>query len=224
MKNLVVLTGAGMSAESGIQTFRDAGGLWEGYDVMEVASPEGWRKNPGKVLDFYNARKQNVLDSKPNQGHLLLAELEQKLAVTIITQNIDDLHERAGSSKVIHLHGEIRKCRSVLNKHEIWDCKEPIKLGDLCPKGGQIRPHIVWFGEAVPKIDEAIPIIVEADILLVIGTSMDVYPAAGLVNYAKNNIPIILIDPNPNHQSTRNFKHIVKGASEGIKDFIDRYI
>jgi NAD-dependent deacetylase len=198
MKKIVVLTGAGMSAESGLQTFRDADGLWEGHDVMEVASPEGWHKNPELVLDFYNQRRRQLAQVKPNKGHELLAQLEKKYDVQIITQNVDDLHERAGSKNIIHLHGELLKMRSVANTNEFYDCKKDILLGDTCKNGNQLRPHIVWFGEAVPLLDDAIRITEDADILIIIGTSMLVYPAAGLIQYSRPNIPIYFIDPKPN--------------------------
>jgi NAD-dependent protein deacetylase/lipoamidase len=220
MRNLVVLSGAGMSAESGIKTFRDAGGLWEGHDVMEVASPLGWRKNPQKVLDFYNARRKNVNDSQPNKGHKILAELEAFINVNIITQNIDDLHERAGSTNILHLHGEINKCESSIDPEFISDVSNgEIKLGEFCPKGGQLRPHIVWFGEAVPNMEQAMQIVRHADLLLVIGTSMKVYPAAGLSLYAPEDCETWLIDPNPDHDSGGLFKRIVTGASEGMEEF-----
>ncbi len=201
MKKIIVLTGAGMSAESGLQTFRDADGLWEGHDVMEVASPEGWNKNPALVLDFYNQRRKQLLQVKPNKGHQLLAQLEKKYKVQIITQNVDDLHERAGSKHVIHLHGELLKMRSVANENEVYECTNDILLGDKCKKGNQLRPHIVWFGEAVPLLDDAIRITQDADILIIIGTSMLVYPAAGLIQYSRANVPIYFIDPKPNISS-----------------------
>lgn len=195
MKRLVVLTGAGISAESGIRTFRDAGGLWEGHDVMEVASPEGWRKNRELVLDFYNQRRKQALACQPNEAHLELARLEEFFDVTIVTQNVDNLHEKAGSSKVIHLHGELFKSQSTLDPSLVYDMEGwEIKIGDKCEKGSQLRPYIVWFGEMVPMMDVAIDIAREADIFAVIGTSMLVYPAAGLIQYAKNGIPKYIID------------------------------
>lgn len=195
MKRLVVLTGAGISAESGIRTFRDAGGLWEGHDVMEVASPEGWRKNRELVLDFYNQRRKQALSCQPNEAHLELARLEEFFDVTIVTQNVDNLHEKAGSSKVIHLHGELFKSQSTLDPSLVYDMEGwEIKIGDKCEKGSQLRPYIVWFGEMVPMMDVAIDIAREADIFAVIGTSMLVYPAAGLIQYAKNGIPKYIID------------------------------
>ncbi|PZR21176.1 MAG: NAD-dependent protein deacylase [Flavobacterium psychrophilum] len=197
MKKLVILSGAGMSAESGIKTFRDAGGLWEGHDVMEVASPEGWQKNNALVLDFYNQRRRQLFEVQPNQGHIIAAELEKDFDVHIITQNVDDLHERAGSTKVLHLHGELLKARSVHNEDDIIEWKTDINVGDLHTDGHQLRPHIVWFGEMVHAITEAADIVKEADYIVIVGTSMQVYPAAGLVDYAKPSSPIFYIDPKP---------------------------
>lgn len=197
MKKLVVLTGAGISAESGVKTFRDAGGLWEGHDVMEVASIEGWHKNPSLVLDFYNKRRADLKTVAPNLAHRLLQELEHYFEVTIITQNVDNLHERAGSKQIVHLHGELTKMKSLKNPHIILESKPEIFLGDLAADGSQLRPHIVWFGEAVPEIENAIEIVKKADILVIIGTSMQVYPAASLVEYAKSEVPIYYIDKNP---------------------------
>lgn len=195
-KKLVVLTGAGMSAESGISTFRDAGGLWEGHDVMKVASPEGFAENPELVLEFYNQRRKNVRDALPNAGHEFIASLEAHFDVAIVTQNVDDLHERAGSTNIIHLHGEIRKAESTEVPSWVIDLGDKdIVLGDKCRYGHQLRPHIVWFGEAVPKMDEAVQEVYTADILLVIGTSLQVYPAAGLLTYAKPHTKRILVDP-----------------------------
>ena len=197
MKKLVVLTGAGISAESGIKTFRDADGLWEGHDVMEVASPEGYLENPELVLDFYNQRRKQLLEVFPNKAHYNLAKLENYFDVEIITQNVDDLHERAGSSKVIHLHGELLKVRSAVNESNVLDWRKELVLGDLCSEKSQLRPHIVWFGEMVPLLEKAIKITQTADILVVIGTSMQVYPAASLIDYIKPNTPIYFIDPKP---------------------------
>ncbi|EMS31957.1 NAD-dependent protein deacetylase of SIR2 family [Mariniradius saccharolyticus AK6] len=195
MKKLVVLTGAGISAESGISTFRDSGGLWEGHDVMEVASPEGWRKNRELVLDFYNQRRKQALSCEPNAAHLELARLEEHFEVTIVTQNVDNLHEKAGSSKVIHLHGELFKVRSTLDPNLIYDLDGwELKLGDKCEKGSQLRPHIVWFGEMVPMMESAIEHALSADIFAVIGTSLLVYPAAGLIEYTQKDIPKYIID------------------------------
>lgn len=217
MKNLVVLSGAGMSAESGIRTFRDQGGLWEEYDIMEVASIQGWRKNPELMLQFYNKRRKELIDAKPNDGHIVLAELEKDYNVKIITQNIDNLHERAGSTSVLHLHGELMKARSTVDPSLVYTLDHwEMKMGDKCEKGSQLRPHIVWFGEEVPAMKEAISIIESSDYLCVIGTSLNVYPAAGLIHYAPNNIPVFLIDPNPPEALPRGVKVIAKGAGEGV--------
>jgi NAD-dependent deacetylase len=197
MSKIVVLSGAGMSAESGISTFRDAGGLWEGHDVMEVASPEGWQRNPALVLDFYNQRRRQLKEVAPNDGHLALAELEQHFEVSIITQNVDDLHERAGSTRVMHLHGELRKVRSTKAPDLVYHWEEDLSAGDFCELGSQLRPHIVWFGEIVPMIESAAAEISTADIVAIIGTSMQVYPAAGLVGYARRAKRIYYIDPKP---------------------------
>lgn len=226
-KKIVVLTGAGMSAESGISTFRDSNGLWENHDVMDVASPEGWRRNPSLVLDFYNQRRKQLLEVAPNPGHLALAELEAKHQVHIITQNVDDLHERAGSTHVIHLHGELRKSRSTTHDRLVYPCDHDILIGDKCEKGSQLRPHIVWFGEMVPLLDPAADLVSEADIVLIIGTSMQVYPAAGLVGYALPGVPIFYIDPNPaiNYELNRmkNLKIVAEKASTGVKKVISDF-
>lgn len=198
MKNVVVLTGAGISAESGIKTFRDADGLWEGHDVMEVASPRGFRNNPELVLDFYNQRRRQLLEVEPNKAHLNLKKLEQFYKVNIITQNVDDLHERVGSTAITHLHGELLKVRSTENEADVLNWKKDLNLGDVCKSGYQLRPHIVWFGEMVPMLDKAIEITKRADILVVIGTSMQVYPAASLIEFIGNEVPIYFIDPKPN--------------------------
>ncbi|MFO8236286.1 MAG: NAD-dependent deacylase [Bacteroidales bacterium] len=196
MKKLVVLTGSGISAESGLKTFRDMGGLWEQYDVTEVASPEAWERDPELVLRFYNERRKQLLEAKPNEGHKALVELENYFDVQIITQNVDDLHERAGSSKVLHLHGEIRKARSTGDPGLVYNIEgAELNLGDKCEKGYQLRPHVVWFGEAVPAIRDAVQISQTAEIYAVIGTSLQVYPAAGLVDYAPQNIPVYIVDP-----------------------------
>lgn len=198
MKKLVVLTGAGMSQESGIKTFRDSDGLWEEYNIEDVATPEAWKKNPELVMRFYNERRKQLLDCNPNAGHVSLAKLEELFDVDIVTQNIDDLHERAGSTKVLHLHGELKKARSSVDENLIYDIDGwELKMGQKCTKGSQLRPHIVWFGEAVPAISEAIPLVKAADIFAIIGTSMNVYPAASLINYVKPNTPVFLIDPKP---------------------------
>lgn len=220
MKNLVVLTGAGISAESGINTFRDANGLWEGHDIMEIASPEGFANNPALVLDFYNKRRKQLLEVIPNKAHFNLVDLEQFFNVEIITQNVDDLHERAGSKNVLHLHGELLKARSTANKNDIFTWKKDINLGDFSSDGAQIRPHIVWFGEDVPMIEKAVKIVEKADVLVIIGTSMQVYPAAGLVSYVKNNTPIYFIDPKPsvNKNAFNNLTIIEDVASSGTNE------
>ncbi len=218
-KKLVVLSGAGMSAESGLKTFRDSDGLWEGYEVTEVATPRAWKKNPKLVLDFYNMRRKNVLDAQPNAGHYGLAELEEHFDIHIITQNIDDLHERAGSTKVMHLHGEIFKMRSESKEELVYDIRGDIHLGDTAEDGAQLRPHIVWFEEPVPMIEQAIPVVRSADIFLVIGTSLVVYPAAGLVNYAPWPIAKYIIDRIiPYSTSVMNLTAIEKPATEGIAE------
>ncbi|RYZ55100.1 MAG: NAD-dependent deacylase, partial [Sphingobacteriales bacterium] len=194
MKKLLVLTGAGISAESGIKTFRDADGLWEGHDVMEVATPEGFKKNPSLVLDFYNQRRQQLKDVKPNAAHMGLAQLEKEFDITVVTQNVDDLHERGGSTKIIHLHGQLLQARSSQNPDAVIYWSDDIHLGQKAGDGSQLRPHIVWFGEAVPAMDEAMVIASEADILVVIGTSLQVYPAAGLISYVQPNVPVFYID------------------------------
>lgn len=194
---IVVLTGAGISAESGIKTFRDADGLWEGHDVMEVASPQGWHRNQELVLKFYNDRRRHLLSVQPNDGHLALVELEQDHEVVIITQNVDDLHERSGSSRVLHLHGELKKVRSTVHQEIVYEWDKDLNKGDLCEKGHQLRPHIVWFGESVPMMDIAVREVMDADKLLIIGTSLQVYPAAGLSMYCSNMCDIYYLDPYP---------------------------
>lgn len=226
MKKIVVLTGAGISAESGIKTFRDADGLWEGHDIMEVASPIGWNKNPTLVLDFYNKRRAQLLTVQPNKAHEILAELEKQFNVHIITQNVDDLHERAGSSSILHLHGELLKVRSVANEKSIMHWKTDLKLGDCDEKGNQLRPHIVWFGEAVPLIEKAIEIVETADILVIIGTSLQVYPAAGLMNYVNQNVPVYYIDPKPAtiYDLPNKLKVLPLSAVEGMKILKDELL
>ena len=221
-KKLVVLSGAGVSAESGLKTFRDSDGLWEGYNIEDVATPGAWRKNRQLVLEFYNYRRKNVLQAQPNAAHYGLASLQDKFDVHIITQNIDDLHERAGSKKVSHLHGEIFKMRSERNEQLIYDIRGDIQLGDTAEDGAQLRPAIVWFEEPVPMIEEVIPIVYNADIFVVVGTSLVVYPAAGLVSYSRSEIPKYIIDKNiPNTSSFYNLTAIQKPATEGVKELID---
>ena len=217
-KKLVVLTGAGISAESGIKTFRDADGLWEGHNVMDVASPEGWQRNKELVLDFYNQRRKQLHQVKPNRGHSVLAELENDFDVHIITQNIDNLHEQAGSTKVLHLHGELLKARSTKNKTYILDWNHDLIIGDLDNDSNQMRPHIVWFGEEVPALDEAINIIEQADYVAVIGTSLQVYPAASLMHYAKPTVRVFYIDPRPSciHNLQNPLEIIAMNATEGV--------
>ncbi len=218
-KKLVVLTGAGISAESGLKTFRDSDGLWEGNDIYEVATPTGFRKNPQLVLDFYNMRRKDVAAALPNEAHIALASLENDFDVTIITQNIDDLHERGGSTNVVHLHGEIFKMRSVKTYAKIYEIRGDIKMSDVADDGGQLRPHIVWFDEQVPMMEVAVEIMETADIFAVVGTSLVVYPAAGLVNYAPSNIPKFIVDKNlPSVKQIKNLTAIEKPATEGVKD------
>jgi NAD-dependent deacetylase len=209
-KKLVVLTGAGISAESGIATFRDANGLWEGHDVMEVASPQGWRKNPALVLDFYNQRRKNAHEAQPNPGHLTLAQLEEYFEVIIITQNVDNLHEKAGSTHVIHLHGSLFQSRSTLDENLVYDMEGwEIKLGDKCERGSQLRPNIVWFGEMVPMMEKAVEFAQQADIFMVVGTSLVVYPAASLIHYVPKQAPIYVIDPHLPDLAPRPNLHLI---------------
>lgn len=224
MKRIVVLTGAGISAESGIKTFRDADGLWEGHDVMEVASPLGWEKNKELVLDFYNQRRKQLLKVQPNAAHLALVELEEKFDVQIITQNIDDLHERAGSKHVIHLHGELLKARSTFDENLVMDWKKDICIGDYCEHNHQLRPHVVWFGEAVPMFQTAAGIAETADIVIVIGTSMQVYPAAGIVDFAPAKAPVFFIDPKPTIRESGNIEIIEKKAVEGVPMLVQQLL
>lgn len=225
MKKIVVLTGAGVSAESGIKTFRDVDGLWEGHDIMEVASPVGYMNNPELVLDFYNKRRKQLAEVQPNLAHEILAELETDFDVTIITQNVDDLHERAGSTKVIHLHGELLKARNEKDIDSIIDWNKGIVLGDLDCNNIQLRPHIVWFGEEVPEMEKAMEIIEEADYLLVIGTSLQVYPAAGLINYVNEDVLVYYIDPKPAtiYDLGNPLKVIPLSATEGMKIVRDEF-
>lgn len=227
-QKIVVLTGAGVSAESGIKTFRDADGLWEGHDVMEVASPEGWRKNRELVLDFYNQRRRQLKEVEPNAAHYALIELEELYQVVVITQNVDDLHERAGSRNIIHLHGELRKVRSTGDPSLIYDWEDDCSLGDRCDKGYQLRPHIVWFGEAVPAIETAVNEVYNADVIIIIGTSMQVYPAAGLVGYADANAKIYYVDPKPSInyelQRVQTLKVVEEAATTGVRKVIDELL
>ncbi len=220
MKHIVVLTGAGISAESGLKTFRDSNGLWEGHDVMEVASPEGFARNPALVLDFYNQRRRQLLQVIPNSAHELLAKLEKDYIVSIVTQNVYDLHERAGSTNVLHLHGELFKVRSTYDETDVHHWKTDLVLGDLCKKGYQLRPDIVWFGEAVPRIEKAIDICQTADILFIIGTSMQVYPAASLMHYVPLDTQIFYIDPNPAFSGNAKVTVIAEAATSGVKNAI----
>jgi NAD-dependent deacetylase len=226
IKKIVVFTGAGISAESGISTFRDSGGLWDKYDVKDVATPEAWAKNPNLVLQFYNERRKQILEAKPNAAHIALVELEKKFNVQIITQNVDDFHERAGSKSILHLHGEITKSRSTFNPKLIYDIKGwEIKAGDKCEKGSQLRPHIVWFGEMVPEIEYAQHIASEADVFIIIGTSLNVYPAAGLVHSTKTGCPVFLIDPNEvNNPGVTNLVQIREAAGKGVPILVDKLL
>jgi NAD-dependent deacetylase len=226
MKKLVVLTGSGISSESGLKTFRETGGLWENYDVMEVASPEGWNKNPELVLQFYNERRAQLKDVRPNKGHTGLVQLEKYFEVQIITQNVDNLHERAGSSRVLHLHGILTRARSTGDPSLTYEIGyEPIRKGDLCDKGFQLRPDIVWFGEAVPAIEEAAYIASSSEIFAVIGTSMVVYPAAGLIDYVPKSTPVFLIDPNDvGVPIYRHIHFIKKKAGAGVELLKERLL
>ncbi len=225
MKKLVVFTGAGISAESGISTFRDAGGLWEQHRIEDVATPEAWERNPELVLRFYNQRRSKLDDVQPNAGHRTLAELENHFDVRIITQNVDDLHERAGSTQVLHLHGELRKVRSERHEQLVYDWEGDLLLGDLCEKGTQLRPHIVWFGESVPMLMPAAKIASEADIFLIVGTSLQVYPAAGLMMYAPRHIPFFYVDPAPQVnrelQQMPNLIVLAEPATTGLPKIVE---
>ena len=226
MQRIVVLSGAGMSADSGIQTFRDADGLWEGHDVMEVASPQGFHANPELVLDFYNQRRRKLQEVSPNAGHRALVELEAHYEVQIVTQNVDDLHERAGSSKVLHLHGELLKARSTGKPNYIVEWKEDICLGDCCPDGYQIRPHIVWFGEEVPLLPQAAAHTRACDILVIVGTSLQVYPAASLAYFAPPHAQVYLVDPNPGvtEDAIANLQILPENAETGVPTLVERLI
>lgn len=224
MKKILVLTGAGISAESGIKTFRDADGLWEGHDVMEVASPLGWENDMELVLDFYNQRRRQLLKVEPNAAHHALVELQKAYEVEIVTQNIDDLHERAGSKNVTHLHGELLKARSTFDEDLVMDWKKDINIGDFCEHHHQLRPHVVWFGEAVPMFQKAAQIAETADKVIVIGTSMQVYPAAGLVDFAPHYAPVYFIDPKPNISESKNLEIIKKTAVVGVPQLVKKLL
>ena len=228
-KRIAVLTGAGVSAESGLSTYRDNGGLWDNYDPMEVASAEGWAHNPGLVLDFYNMQREHLRSVQPNEAHRLIAQLEERFTVDVITQNVDNLHERAGSTHVVHLHGEATKVRPEncyndndgFSERQVFDVGyDAVHLGDKAPNGVQLRPHIVFFGEAVPKMEQAIELVSQADIVLIVGTSLQVYPAAGLYRYASPGAPIYIIDPADVPLWDKRIVHIRKVATEGMKDFV----
>ncbi|MBU1009321.1 MAG: NAD-dependent deacylase [Bacteroidetes bacterium] len=226
MKQIVVLTGAGMSAESGIKTFRDDDGLWRSHRFEDLATPEAWQRNPQLVLDFYNERRKQLFEVAPNAGHIALAKLENSFDVQIVTQNVDDLHERAGSKNVLHLHGELKKVRSTTNPSLVYTMDHwELKLGDVCAEGGQLRPHIVWFGEAVPNIGQAISLVKKADLLLVIGTSLQVYPAASLIGYAPHGVPVVLIDPKASPATHHlNLRIIRQTAAVGVPVFVDELL
>lgn len=223
-KKIIVFTGAGVSAESGIQTFRAADGLWASYKIEDVATYNAWIKNKELVLDFYNQRRRQILESQPNDAHLLIADLQKKYDVQVITQNIDDLHERAGSKKVLHLHGEITKSRSTVSTNLVYKINgSELNIGDLCEKGSQLRPHIVWFGEEVPEMDNAIALTEKADVFITIGTSLNVYPAANLIHVTPNNIPKYLIDPNDfNLNTVKNLTHLKTSATQGMKILVNK--
>lgn len=223
MKRIVVLSGAGISAESGIRTFRDMGGLWGTYDVMEVASPRAWAANPALVLRFYNERRRQLLSCEPNLAHRIIAQLESDHEVVVVTQNVDDLHERAGSSNVLHLHGELKKVRSTVDDSLVYELDGwELKQGDVCARGSQLRPHIVWFGEAVPALNEAAGIVRKADILLVVGTSLNVYPAAGLIDETPHGVPVFLVDPNPPAGVGTQVTVIPEKATDGLRIFREK--
>jgi NAD-dependent deacetylase len=226
MNRIVILTGAGISAESGLKTFRDGDGLWEGYNVYDVATPQAWKKDPAMVMDFYNMRRKAVIEAKPNEAHFALAELQNHYDVQIITQNIDDLHERAGSKNVLHLHGEIKKSQSTVDANLVYDIKGwELKMGEKCELGSQLRPFIVWFGEGVPKIEEAAKLASTADIFIVIGTSLVVYPAAGLMNVVGNDVPVFIVDPGqPAFENNNGITFIQEPATTGVKKLIESFL
>lgn len=225
-KNIVILTGAGISAESGLKTFRDSDGLWEGYNVYDVATPQAWRKDQAMVQEFYNLRRKAVIEAKPNEAHFALAVLQDHFNVQIITQNIDDLHERAGSKNVLHLHGEIKKSQSTVDANLIYDIDGwELKMGEKCELGSQLRPFIVWFGEAVPKIEEAAKITSQTDIFIVVGTSLVVYPAAGLLNFVGNDVPVFIVDPGqPTYTNNEQITFIQERATTGVKKLIESFL
>lgn len=228
MKKVTILTGAGVSAESGLKTFRDAGGLWEGHDVMKVASPEGWRNNKELVLEFYNQRRKQLLSVNPNIAHHALVKLEDKYFTSIVTQNVDDLHERAGSKHVLHLHGELFKVRSTVDPQLIYEWKKDLNLEDRCEKGSQLRPHVVWFGESVPMFEVALDIVQDADILIIVGTSLQVYPAASLISYVSQFAKIYYIDPKPviSYEIKRrnNISIIDQKATVGVPELVNQLL
>jgi NAD-dependent deacetylase len=224
LKHISILTGAGISAESGVKTFRDHDGLWEGHDVMQVATPQGFESNPELVLEFYNQRRRQLKTVQPNLAHQLLVKLESEYHVDIITQNVDDLHERAGSSKVTHLHGELMKVRSVEDESLVYSWTEELKLGDVNEKNHQLRPHVVWFGEAVPMMDKAIQILQQTDIIIVIGTSMQVYPAAGLIDFAPENTPIYFVDPKPSISESSRVQVFAENATTGVDKVVNQLL
>ena len=228
MKKIVVMTGAGVSAESGIRTFRDSNGLWEDHEVMDVASPEGWARDTEMVLRFYNARRAQLKEVSPNAAHKAIRDLEEHFEVRVITQNVDDLHEQAGSSRVLHLHGELKKVRSTFDETLVYDWTEDLNIGDLCDEGHQLRPHIVWFGEAVPMLSEAIHQTKQADIVIIVGTSLQVYPAASLFSYAKSSAPVYYVDPKPastmETQGRDNFETITDTAANAVPVLAERLI
>lgn len=224
MKHISILTGAGISAESGVKTFRDHNGLWEGHDVMQVATPEGFEQDPELVLDFYNQRRRQLKTVLPNPAHQRLVDLEKQFKVDIITQNVDDLHERAGSTNIIHLHGELMKVRSINNPSITYDWTDDLKLGDVDKDGHQLRPHVVWFGEAVPMMESAIHIIKNTDIIIIIGTSMQVYPAAGLIDFAPDQTPIYFIDPLPSIRSSKHIQVYAENATTGVEKVVNQLL
>lgn len=227
-KKIVVLTGAGISAESGIKTFRDSDGLWENHRIEDVATPQGWAANPELVLDFYNQRRAQLLKVEPNDGHRALADLEKHFDVHIVTQNVDDLHERAGSTQVMHLHGQLRQVRSVRFQNLVYSWDKDLNLGDLCERGHQLRPHIVWFGESVPMLEPAAELAEQADYFLIVGTSLQVYPAAGLMSYAPRNIPFYYVDPRPQLNfelsAMPNLTVVEEPASKGVRNVAEQLI